>query len=183
MNVDVQDLLHTYLDRFPEDANGLKSLQDLLDSNVNVTSRKESRGHVTCGAIVLNSSGDVLMVHHKVLDRWLLPGGHLEDGDASLRDAALREMVEETGLSAESMEPWGNWLDVVPLHIDAHVIPDNDRKREPEHTHFDFRFAFKSRGGPLRIQEAEVSGAEWASLSKAPSTLRSRLEAMNALRK
>src|SRR5882724_11068654 len=54
-------------------------------------------GHITCTALVAHPSRPlVLMMHHHRLQRWLLPGGHVEAGDASLSAAAARESEEET---------------------------------------------------------------------------------------
>lgn len=39
---------------------------------------------------------------------WTLPGGHLEDGD-SLEDAAVREMLEETGIRSEALRVLGTF--------------------------------------------------------------------------
>lgn len=183
MSIDILRPLDGYLERFPADASTLEPLVDLLHSDANPTSRSEFRGHITCGAIVFNPIGLVLMVHHRTLNKWLFPGGHLESNDTSLREAALRELNEETGLAAGSIPLWGNWLDSVPLHIDAHAIPSNEAKREPRHIHFDFRFAFRSQDDALLIQESEVFGAEWVDLSLAPDAVRSRVEALNILSK
>src|SRR4051812_12023843 len=54
-------------------------------------------GHVTCTALVLHPRDSrVLFMHHHRLERWLLPGGHVEEQDASLAAAAGREACEET---------------------------------------------------------------------------------------
>src|SRR5260370_15579997 len=56
-------------------------------------------GHITCTGAVLSLEGErLLLVHHRRLDRWLLPGGHVEDVDETISDVARREVMEETGV-------------------------------------------------------------------------------------
>ncbi len=94
-------------------------------------------GHITCTGLVLAPEGEcVLLVHHRRLDRWLLPGGHVEAGDGTLWDAARREVIEETGVSLLT--------DGVPplVGIDVHGIPG--KGHEPYHLHHDLLFAFRA---------------------------------------
>lgn len=59
-----------------------------------------------CGApfgahtIVYRRSGEVLLVRHEGVDKWVLPGGGV-DGDESFREAAARELDEEAGIDAD----------------------------------------------------------------------------------
>src|SRR5579859_2490105 len=56
-------------------------------------------GHITCTAVVLHPDGQkVLLMHHHRHQRWLLPGGHVEEDDVTLSDAAKREAIEETAV-------------------------------------------------------------------------------------
>src|SRR5690606_33263993 len=102
--------------------------------------------------------GRVLHLHHNALDKWLLPGGHVEAVDLSLAGAALRELVEEAGLNGGAVALAG----AAPVHIDVHAIPANEGKGEPEHWHADFRFVFRlERDADVQLQEEEVSGYAW----------------------
>ncbi len=49
------------------------------------------------GGVIVDDDGTVLVVHRPRYDDWSLPKGHLEPGE-SFEDAALREVLEETGL-------------------------------------------------------------------------------------
>ncbi|WP_327413293.1 NUDIX hydrolase [Streptomyces sp. NBC_01233] len=170
----IRTTLAEYTDAHPEDKHALAPLTELLDEGADVTSRKEFRGHVTAGAVLVNDRGEALFIHHNALDKWLTPGGHLEPEDTHLLVAALRELVEETGV-ALSLAP----VQTTPVHIDVHPIPANDSKGEGAHWHADFRYVFRVTGDqPVTLQEEEVSGYAWRSVDTiADETLRARVTA------
>ncbi|MFC9858503.1 MULTISPECIES: NUDIX hydrolase [unclassified Streptomyces] len=149
--------LTAYLDEHPEEKPGLAPVLDLLDSGADLTLRNEFRGHATAGAILSGPDGRILHVRHLALDKWLLPGGHLESTDNALLDAALRELTEETGIPADAVTT----VDHRPVHIDLHPIPANDAKGEPDHQHIDFRFLFRTTADIGQLQTEEVTGAAW----------------------
>jgi 8-oxo-dGTP pyrophosphatase MutT (NUDIX family) len=154
----VRETLGAYLNSHPEDKNGLSALSEVLDQAGDmIASRKEFRGHVTAGAVLLRPDGRVLTIEHRALRTWLLPGGHIEDSDSTLLEAALRELAEETGIHPDSVQPDSG----VPLHVDAHSIPESEAKGEPEHRHFDFRFLFRTTVEEVELQEEEVTAYSW----------------------
>ncbi|MDA8371883.1 MAG: NUDIX domain-containing protein [Nocardiopsaceae bacterium] len=172
---EIRYVLSTYLDRYPDEVDHVALLFHALNEGHAVTSRKEFRvGHVTAGAAVVDPEGRVLMIRHKMLDKWLLPGGHIEPGDTSLLGASLRELEEEAGI------PWQQVIsppthDVAPADIDIHKIPANPAKDEPEHYHFDFRYAHWVEEADVRLQIEEVTEFEWRPLSDLPAELASKL--------
>ena len=94
-------------------------------------------GHLTASAWVVDRSrSHAALVHHRKLNLWLQPGGHVEDTDSSWRAAAQREVTEETGL-----ERFIHHADDAKLFdVDVHTIPA--RLNEPAHFHYDLRFLF-----------------------------------------
>ena len=114
-------------------------------------------GHVTCTGAVLAPGGNaVLLVHHRRLDRWLLPGGHVEMLDATIGDVARREVVEETGALLAGAAP-------LLVGVDVHPIPPN--KREPLHLHHDLIFAFRAHSEQFQVSE-ESRAVAWCPLDQ-----------------
>ncbi|MDP5227588.1 MULTISPECIES: NUDIX domain-containing protein [Arthrobacter] len=73
-----------------------------LDHGEAVLSRHPLPTHLTASAFVLDRGREfVLLVFHRKGRFWVQPGGHLEDDDASVESAALREAREETGLAGD----------------------------------------------------------------------------------
>ncbi|OYU29176.1 MAG: NUDIX hydrolase [Burkholderiales bacterium PBB2] len=163
-------ILQAYLSpRFPEESARLQALRaQLQDPDGDVFNRAQMRGHITTSAIVLDpGTRQLLLIHHKTLQRWLQPGGHFEPNEAAdpLLASALREAREETGVQA--LQPHPEYFDAasglaLPLDIDSHAIPANPRKQEGAHWHHDYAYLLLADSrAPLRPQLAEVHAATW----------------------
>jgi len=110
-------------------------------------------GHLTATAMVRSADGArVLLVHHRRLERWLLPGGHVEEQDATAGDSARREAIEETGAALTEDAP-------ILIGMDVHGIPPG--KGEPFHLHHDLLFAFRANAETLEVSE-ESHAVAWA---------------------
>jgi 8-oxo-dGTP pyrophosphatase MutT (NUDIX family) len=119
-------------------------------------SRQNLQGHITASAWLLNLTRDaVLLMHHRKLGRWLQPGGHVEDGEG-VREAALREAVEETGIDKV------RFLDKAIFDVDVHEIPA--RAGIASHLHYDIRFLMEADGEPVRSHESHA--VAWSALTR-----------------
>lgn len=72
-----------------------------LAHGTDILARHPLPTHLTASTFVLDRQlGQVLLVFHGKGKFWVQPGGHLEPGDRTIEEAALREVEEETGLEA-----------------------------------------------------------------------------------
>jgi 8-oxo-dGTP pyrophosphatase MutT (NUDIX family) len=170
----------------PSDAREAESLAHIrrfLAAPHDPFQRDNPEGHVTGSAVVARPDGAAfLLILHRKLGRWLQPGGHTEESDASVLGTALREAREETGLSAFEVPREDAILDV-----DVHPIPA--RSRDAAHLHFDVRYLLVTRethdrsaaedpARPMRwtsFEDAFATGAD-DSLLRALGKARAQLE-------
>jgi len=57
----------------------------------------------SAGGVIINTSGDIVLVRQVGTSLWGFPKGHIEPGEDEL-EAAKREIHEETGISVEDLE-------------------------------------------------------------------------------
>ena len=110
-------------------------------------------GHITASAFVVSPDPSrVLLILHGKLGLWLQPGGHVEPEDASVLEAARREVLEEVGVSDLEVASEGLF------DVDIHAIPGSPKA--PAHEHFDVRFLFRARSLDVRAGD-EVKAVRW----------------------
>jgi len=150
--------LDAYLARHPVERDGLQPLLSGLTAPDDLWDRTNMDGHLTATALVLaNQDRHVFMIHHKVLNRWLAPGGHVDPGEMP-ETAAFRELEEETGLVPVSAS-------TEPIDIDIHAIPARPAKNEGAHFHFDFRYVMRANSKSVPVlQGTEIAQGEWQDL-------------------
>jgi 8-oxo-dGTP pyrophosphatase MutT (NUDIX family) len=106
--------------------------------------------HFTVAVFVVHERR-VLLHYHRKLQKWLPPGGHIENSELP-DDAALREVLEETGIRARLVGGQGLPIDeprqlVLPAGIQLERI-------YPGHEHVDL--VYFARPDPDDVRAAEV---------------------------
>ena len=118
--------------------------------------RSNASGHVTASAWIVDPARTrTVLLHHRKLERWLQLGGHV-DGDPDVRRAARREAREESGL--QTLRLLGDDL----YDVDVHRIPA--RGAEPDHDHYDLRFAFDADPREPLARNEESHDVRWIAL-------------------
>lgn len=116
--------------------------------------------HITGSAWVINHAGDkALLTLHTKLNKWLQPGGHGEP-DETVRETALREAEEETGLSSLRL------LTPDIFDIDVHRIPPSGDA--PVHYHYDIRFILLADEGEKLTISRESKDLKWVPFNEIP---------------
>lgn len=170
-----------YIHENPSEISVLDPIASLLTQGASLTSRKSSPAHITASAISAKE-GAILLVKHRILGKWLQPGGHIEQGENPIQ-AALREITEETGLSS-TVHPW-HCEHPFPIDINVHEIPANEEKNESAHLHVDFRYLIRT---DTSIKSPEMEWEHRAFSCIAEHNLRllirkiERITAMNRMR-
>lgn len=104
------------------------------------------------------NTNKVLLVHHKDLNKWVQPGGHIEN-DETPEETAIREAYEETGLKVKLIGPRFPRKDdfIRPL-----AIQKNTRKEDND-LHIDFTYiAIPDGNQKLKINN-ESDNIRWFS--------------------
>lgn len=121
------------------------------------------RCFVATGYVVRD--GKTLLLKHRKLGMWLPPGGHIDEGETP-DEACLREILEETGLTAEicsrkrTPDPADGRVKYLPLpdHVQLEDIPNHPQ-------HVDFIYFCRAEKGEVVLAEREVGGMRWFSES------------------
>ena len=121
--------------------------------------------HFTVAVFVV-AAGRVLLHYHRKLGRWLPPGGHIEDNELP-DEAALREVLEETGVRINLIGPRG-----LPVAVPEQLVVPAGIQVEsiyPGHQHIDLvYFAVPEPGEAVEIAAhlAEMDRVGWYSPSQ-----------------
>jgi len=121
--------------------------------------------------VVVDDEGAILMIRRSDTGSWALPGGAIDIGE-SVREAAVRETKEETGIECEITGLCGVYSD--PGHV-IHYTSDNEVRQE-----FSLVLTAQPIGGSITVSEESLE-VRWiapetiGSLAMDPS-MRRRIE-------
>lgn len=104
----------------------------------------------------------VLLIHHKKLNKWLPPGGHINENETP-DDALEREIKEELNLDIEIMNEKGTIITgsiikhlASPFYVNVHNVGD--------HNHCCFFYVCKPKNlNKLSINKSELKKYRWFS--------------------
>ncbi|MBB5906455.1 8-oxo-dGTP pyrophosphatase MutT (NUDIX family) [Actinoalloteichus hymeniacidonis] len=131
-----------------------------LASSPDACRREYAPGHITASALVLDASRRrTLLTLHPRVGRWLQLGGHCEATDAGLREAALREAEEESGMTGLRIDPQ-------PLHLDAHPVTCSGGVPT---RHLDVRYLVHAPADAQPLRSAESLDLQWWPVDGLPS--------------
>jgi len=105
---------------------------------------------LAAGGVVIDRRGDeqrVLVVHRPAYDDWSLPKGHIDAGESPAA-AAVREVVEETGVEARIVQELGSTVYSIGSRV--------------KQVHWFLMERAPGASEPAeRVPDAEVDGAAW----------------------
>ena len=151
--------LADYLQRWPEEGESVRLFEALRVEDAdgrNAYARDRLAGHFTASCWLVDRTGArVLLTHHRKLGRWLQLGGHA-DGERDLREVALKEAGEESGLA-------GLVAESAPFDLDRHWIPEH--KGVPGHWHYDVRYVVRATAGEDFVVSDESHALAWRDIA------------------
>jgi 8-oxo-dGTP pyrophosphatase MutT (NUDIX family) len=161
----VQSLVSRYRSEIASKREHLSLLRWQIKEQHALDDRATMPGHVTTSAIIVSPDHQqVLLIDHVAIGRWLQPGGHYEPA-SSFYQSAMREAVEETGISGLRLHPWHKGEDL-PFVVDSHDVPGKKSRNELDHVHHDFQYLFVADPlVQLTPQAEEVHAAQWKAIS------------------
>ena len=124
---------------------------------------RESLPYRPCaGMMVLNKNGQVFVGKRldMVTEHWQMPQGGVDKGEAP-RDAALRELWEETGVTADLVEIVAETDDWLPYDLPREVVPNfwGGKYRGQEQKWFLIRFT--GRDDQIDIETDHPEFSDW----------------------
>ncbi|CAM2938900.1 NUDIX hydrolase [Skermania piniformis] len=123
-----------------------------LDAAPRACLREHVPGHITASTFLLSDDGErVLLTLHPRIGRWVQLGGHCEESDSTVVDAALREAVEESGIPGVRIEPQLYAVHVHPITCSLGVPT----------RHLDLQFLAYAPAGAVPVRSDESDDLRW----------------------
>jgi ADP-ribose pyrophosphatase YjhB (NUDIX family) len=110
----------------------------------------------TATTFVVHEQRTLLLLHRK-LGKWFPPGGHIDPHELP-DQAAIREVLEETGLEVELLARGSQLGNVLVLPQPYCILLEDI---SPRHQHIDLIYFARVCGGSLAYPEREAQAARW----------------------
>ena len=143
-----------------------ESMLKFIENNEDYLDRSNIVAHFSASVWTVNKERTkVLMVYHNIYNSWSWIGGHA-DGIEDLREVALRELKEETGVRNARLVS-DEIFSIETLTVNGHI---KRGKYVPSHLHMNVTYlAEASEEEELIIKEDENQGVKWLTLEEAVS--------------
>ncbi len=154
-------LLRRYEAEHPDELACVSRITSLVTASPHCFERSCMPGHITASVWIASADRNrFLLTHHKKLNRWLQLGGHA-DGDPDVREVALREAREESGMGEFDFLPA---QEPSLIDVDVHRIPAFGG--EAAHHHHDLRFLLIAKPDqPIQVSD-ESHDVAWFDLNR-----------------
>lgn len=124
---------------------------------------RTSRFHLTSSALIVDPDGKrVLLRWHGRHRRWMQVGGHGDPGELSPFAIAIREAIEESGLSDLSPYPTDE-----PEIVQVVVVDVPESADEESHRHGDIRYLMASAHPEAIRPESPDTPLRWCGIEEA----------------
>ena len=155
--MDLIQQLENYIPWNQQEAQDQLELLRRLRSGEDLFTRENPSGHLTASAWVVSPDRTlVLMAYHNLYDSWAWLGGHA-DGDKDLLQVALREVKEESGLSAHPVSE-----DIYSVEILSVAGHEKRGIYIPSHLHLNVTYLLEADPAePVRCKPDENSRVAW----------------------
>lgn len=128
-----------------------------------VLTRESTEAHMSASAWVVNKARDkVLMAYHNIYDSWAWTGGHA-DGEWDFLGVAIREVMEETGVT-KVIPISEDIFSLEVLTVDGH---EKNGAYVSSHLHLNVTYLLEAdENEPIRKKADENSDVGWFGLEE-----------------
>ena len=154
----LREQIEKYIPSCEQEVRDKEVILRCMDKFNDLLVRENELCHFTASIWAVNKDRTkTLMAYHNLYDSWAWTGGHA-DGEENLKEVALRELQEETGVKNIKLVT-ENILALDVLHVERHI---KKGKFVPSHLHLNLTYLIEvDENDELKIKEDENQGVKW----------------------